>query len=139
MAREYTPSEIRDVGESTCPAIAASYDAFGSQVRSADVFKDSVFGSHEIGGVWIELFDLFKEAALETPISLEAMGRTLVEVADACDEDENEIVKDLEETMGAGEGVYQDDHRPDVSAEVEESQQPPESSSSSGRDDIEFY
>jgi hypothetical protein len=95
MSRQYTPDEIRQIGSQACPAIAASYELLGPSAKSLSTFKDDLFGTHPNTATWAELFDLFKTAVDETPVSVGAMGQALVAVADGYDADEQDIVVDL--------------------------------------------
>lgn len=107
MSREFTPEEIREIGSKACPAIAASYELLGPSAKSLSAFKDDLFGTHPNGETWAELFDLFKTAVDETPISVNAMGQALVTIADGYEEDEQDAVVDLNAALSDLEANFE--------------------------------
>lgn len=106
MTREYTPDDIRRIGDTALPAIAASYDELNSKVTEAKSSAEATFGSF-IPGDAAEQFNIlwgrFATMADRVPESTRAMGETLVAIADQYDEDEAAVVIDLQEAMGTGE------------------------------------
>ena len=107
MSPEYTPEEIREIGAAACPAIASSYEVLGPDAKSLAVFKDGLFGTHPVGETWAELFDLFKTAVDETPVSINAMGQALVSIADSYDENEQDAEVDLEAALSGLEENFE--------------------------------
>lgn len=125
MGVRYTPAAIRDIGQRACPAIAKSYDAIGPSLKGADQFKSDAFGTHGAGASWVELFDLLKTALVESPVSIRAMGRSLVEAADQYDATEQDNVVNLEDILGDLESDFQDNREEviderEAAAEAEE-------------------
>lgn len=123
MSREYTPDEIREIGSQACPAIAASYEALGPSAKSLSAFKDDLYGTHPTGAIWAELFDLFKSAVDETPISISAMGQALVTIADGYEEDEQDAVVDLNAALSDLETNFEANRETIVSQKAEEEAQ----------------
>ncbi|WP_026932255.1 hypothetical protein [Glycomyces tenuis] len=120
MSRQYTPEDIRNIGSNACPAIVESYDEVTPWAKQADAYKDRLFGTHENGPIWISLFDIFKDAVEQAPISIDAMGRALVAVADSYDEDEQDIVLELDTLMDEVEGHYNDQRETILEEKAEE-------------------
>jgi len=123
MSRQYTPDEIRQIGSQACPAIAASYEQLGPSAKSLSTFKDDLFGTHPNAATWAELFDLFKNAVDETPISINAMGQALVTIADGYDEDEQDIVVDLNAALTDLESNFEANREAIVTEQAEEEAQ----------------
>ncbi|MFC4334633.1 hypothetical protein [Salininema proteolyticum] len=121
MGRTYTPEEIRNIGEGPLPSIAESYDELASMVNAARVsainmFDDGLPVKHEVGVIFVSLWEKFETAAREQPVGLRAMGKTFVEVADRYDEDEQDIALNLEKELENIEEVTED-NREEVMSE----------------------
>lgn len=110
VSREYTPEEIREVGQNACPPIADSYDGLASSAKSAANFGGSFFGTHENNELWSELADLCKRIIDETPACILGMGQALVEAADRYDADEQHTARELDSLFTNLETDYYDNH-----------------------------
>lgn len=117
MSREYDIGEIRQIGSTTCPAIAESYEDVAARVSHVSIDSDGLFGSHSAGGTWHELYKLIKTAMDESVISIDAMGRTLVEIADAYQADEDLTSTELDGLMSDSESHYDEEERPEVAGD----------------------
>lgn len=117
MSREYDIDEIRQIGDTVCPAIAESYEDVAARVSHVSIDSDGLFGNHSAGGTWHELYKLIKTAMDESVISIDAMGQTLVTIADEYQADEDQAVVDLDEVMSDSETHYYDTERPETEEE----------------------
>jgi uncharacterized protein YukE len=109
LTREFTPEDIRNIGSTTIPAVAASYGDLQSLVADAKSSVDATFGDFITGSAaenFNTLWGRFATMAQETPDTLADMGRTLVEIADRYDEDEEQTALDLETAFSDLENVY---------------------------------
>jgi hypothetical protein len=109
LTREFTPEDIRHIGNTSIPAVAASYEDLKSLVADAKSAAEGTFGSF-ISGPAAEQFNIlwgrFVAVAEETPDAFADMGRTLVEIADRYDDDEDQAALDLEAAFSDLGEVY---------------------------------
>ncbi|GAA2140402.1 hypothetical protein GALLR39Z86_06030 [Glycomyces algeriensis] len=109
MTREFTPENIRQIGGTTLPAVASSYEDLKTLVVDAKSSADATFGGFITGSAadqFNTLWGRFVTVAEETPETLADMGRTLVEIADGYDADEQEAALDLESALAGLEDAY---------------------------------
>ncbi|GAB3225425.1 hypothetical protein GCM10027447_14790 [Glycomyces halotolerans] len=111
MSRKFTPEDIRRIGDTTIPAVESSYDELKSLVTGAKSAVEGIFGSAsvrpaEAAEQFNTLWGRFLTVAEETPETLDAMGRTFVDIADRYDEDEAQTELDLQEALSDLEDVY---------------------------------
>jgi uncharacterized protein YukE len=109
LTREFTPEDIRDIGSTAIPAVAASYEDLQSLVANAKSSADATFGDFITGSAadcFNTLWGRFTAVAEATPDTLADMGRTLVEIADRYDDDEAQTALDLNAAFSDLEDVY---------------------------------
>lgn len=110
MVREFTPEDIRRIGNSSLPAVASSYDELRSLVAEAKSAAEAALDAiPEASGESLRLlWDRFTIMAEESPDTIAAMSQTLVEIADRYDADEEQTVLDLNEAFADLDDVYVD-------------------------------
>lgn len=117
MSREYNIDEIRQIGNTACPAIAESYEDVAARVSHVSIESDGLFGNHSAGETWHELYKLIKTAIDESVISIDAIGETLVTIADEYQADEEQTVVNIDEVMSDSETHYYETERPETEEE----------------------
>lgn len=109
--RQYTPEDIRHIGDTSLPAIAASYDELKSLVAGAksaagDAFANASIQPQSAAEQFNTLWGRFVTVVEESPETLGDMGQTFVEIADRYVDDEAQVVLDLDAAFSDLEEIY---------------------------------
>lgn len=107
MTREYDIDEIRQVGASACPSIAASYEELAGASRRVSMDFEGCFGTHALTDTWFDLYKLLNSAIEESAIGIDAMGDTFVEIAEEYEAIESETVVELETLFEDADAAYE--------------------------------